>query len=79
VLGVEARRGVLEVDRGVDGDRERAPLAEIAHVDQALDRHLLLRHLLALEPLARLRLELPELALELHGVDAVDGAQEHRR
>ena len=46
------------------GTDERAPLAEVAHVDQPLEAHLLRRHVLGREPLARLLLELLELRLD---------------
>ena len=79
MLGVEPSDGLGEIGGGRDRDGERPPLPEVAHVDEALNRHLRLRHALGVEPLAGLLLELLELALERPAVDRVDVREEHRR
>src|SRR5262245_61846733 len=71
VLGMEPVDRVGEVGGRRDGNRQRTPLTEVAHVDETLHRHLLLRYTLRLEPLACLALELLELAFERVPADAV--------
>ena len=63
VLGVEALDGRVEV--AVERDLERAPLAEIAHRDRALERHAVLGDALRGEQLAALVLEPLERLVEL--------------
>ena len=80
VLVVEAGdRPVERGDLAVDGDGQRAPLAEVAHRDRALQAHVLVGHALLAHALARLVLELDELGLDLARVRVRQRPQVHRR
>ena len=78
VLGVETGHSrVHRRERPVDRDRERAPLAEVAHRDVALERHLRLRHAFVTQELARLALEPLELRLHLGRIHVGRPPEEH--